>query len=104
MEKVIMTLDVAKDIIGDGSEWDVEGKTYWVSTDEHYTLDGRLSYFRAVELGKEYEDEDELYDEEGVYVAFPLIDEDDERFNPEPEEWCAIYDERYLEVWAREPW
>ena len=104
MEKVIMTLDVAKDIIGDSSEWDVEGKTYWVSTDEHYTLDGRLSYFRAVELGKEYEDEDELYDEEGVYVAFPLIDEDDERFNPEPEEWCAIYDERYPEVWAREPW
>ena len=42
MKKAIMTKEIAQEIIPDGSEWDVEGKTYWVSTSENYTLNGRF--------------------------------------------------------------
>ena len=103
MKKAVMTKEIAQEIIPDGSEWDVEGKTYWVSTSENYTLDGRFSYFKALEIGKEYEDEESLYDEDGVYVAFPIIEKDSDYYNPDPNEWCDIYDERNPEVWYHMP-
>ena len=54
-------------------------------------------------FGKEYEDEDALYFEDGVYVAFPIIEKDSDYYNPDPNEWCDIYDERNPEVWYHMP-
>ena len=101
--KPVMTKEIAMKIIKSGSVWDVEGKDYWVSDCEQYTNDGRLSYFRAVEIGTEYENEDDLSFEEGVYVAFPRIEEDDPQYNPEPNEWSDEYDISAAEVWERTP-
>lgn len=103
MKKVIMTKEIAQEIIPDGSEWDVKGKTYWVSTSENYTLDGRLSYFKALELGKEYEDENDLYCEDDIYIVFPMIEREPACYNPEPNEWSDIYDELNPDVWQHMP-
>ena len=72
-----------------GFNWteEIEGKEYMlnITLDPHYTLDGETSYFSAVLIGSEIEDEDDI---ETIFVGYPRRDEVPE----EPNEWDDIYD------------
>lgn len=98
----VMDKEWAKRIIGDGSVWEVDGKEYYVGYDEEYTNKGYYSYFDALELGVEMDDDEDIMWKYGVYIVFPKIEEDSEYYNPEPEEWDAEYDEHRPEVWTKQ--
>lgn len=99
----VMTKEIAKELIPNGYEIDIDGKEYWISDSDQYSTNGKYSYFCALELGKEYEDDEDPYYEDFIYIAFPLIDEDDDRYNPESEEWDGIYDLHNPEVLETPP-
>ena len=81
-----------------------DGNRYCVydqNGEPNYTLTGKIAYFSALLIGKEIEVDATKLDEDlvdstlsyaEVYIGYPIIEEDDPRFNPEPNEFNEIYD------------